>query len=139
VLVAIQFYRPHENSSTKPVPHDFLKVEQAPARIAKIFKTSCYDCHSNTTEYAWYDNIAPLSWYVDKHIQRGKFSLNFSQWRTWEPWRRRLFLQGAIMYDIKRDKMPPTGYRFTHPKATLSEIQKEQLQTWIDTIDLMKE
>ena len=76
-FLAMQFYRPDKNSSNMESHKDFLTVENVPAPIARIFKTSCYDCHSNQTDYAWYDNIAPLSWYVDKNIKRAKFSLNF--------------------------------------------------------------
>lgn len=96
LFVTIQFYRPYKNVSLVENHNDFLIQENVPKNIAKIFKKSCYDCHSNNTNYAWYDNIAPISWYVDSKVKRGKLSLNFSKWGTFESWQRRLFLQGAI-------------------------------------------
>ncbi len=48
------------------------------AEVMKIFKTACYDCHSNETVYPWYSNIAPFSWVVSNHINEGRKVLNFS-------------------------------------------------------------
>ena len=139
IFLAIQFYRPDKNSSDIESYKDFLIVENVPADIARIFKTSCYDCHSNQTDYAWYDNIAPFSWYVDKNIKRAKFSLNFSEWGAFEPWQRRVFFQGGIMYDINIDRMPPKSYLTLHPKAKISSEEKREIEKWISTVDLMKE
>jgi hypothetical protein len=139
LLVAIQFYRPDKNISPQESQDDFLVAENVPKDIAKIFKTSCYDCHSNHTNYTWFDNLAPISWYVDKKIKRGKFSLNFSKWGSFEPWQRRLFLQGGIIYDIDIDRMPPKSYVLLHPNAKISEEEKDQIETWVKTVDFMKE
>ena len=139
LIVAIQFYRPHKNVETYTPSSDFLVYENAPPNIVKIFKTSCYDCHSNHTEYKWYDNIAPLSWYVDSNIKRAKFSLNFSEWGDFPSWRRLLFLQGGIPYDIDIEKMPPKNYLLLHKDATLSRKQKETIELWIKQLDFFKE
>jgi hypothetical protein len=139
LLIAIQFYRPYKNISTVESQDDFLLAENVPKLIAEIFKRSCYDCHSDHTNYKWYDNIAPLSWYVDKKIQRGKFSLNFSKWGSFETWQRRVFFQGGIIYDIDIDRMPPKSYLLLHPKAKISKKEKEQIAKWIESVDLTKE
>ena len=136
LFVVIQFYRPHKNIEITTSPNDFLVHEKAPKNIVDIFKKSCYDCHSNHTEYAWYDNLAPFSWIVDKNIKRAKFSLNLSEWGAFEPWRRRLFLQGGIPYDISINKMPPPSYLFMHPSAELSMKEKREVEEWILTIDI---
>ena len=139
ILIAMQFYRPYKNDTKVESHDDFLLVENVPKPIAKILKNSCYDCHSDNTNYTWYDNIAPLSWYIDNKIKRGKFSLNFSKWRSFEPWQRRIFFQGGIIYDINIDRMPPKSYLSMHPKAKISEEEKKQIEKWIATVDLMKE
>lgn len=138
VIVAIQLYRPEKNIDTAN-EKDFLVYEKAPKKIQEIFKRSCYDCHSNHTSYAWYDNIAPLSWYIDTTIKRAKFSLNFSQWGDFEPWRRRLFLQGAIPYDIEIGKMPPNNYLFFHRDSHISKREAQNIQEWINSLDFFKE
>jgi hypothetical protein len=139
LLVSIQFYRPDKNISPQESQDDFLVAENVPKYIAKIFKTSCYDCHSNYTNYTWFDNIAPISWFVDKKIKRGKFSLNFSKWGSFEPWQRRLFLQGGIIYDIYIGRMPPKSYALLHSDANITKEEKDKIEAWVKTIDFMKE
>ncbi|MFZ0624897.1 MAG: heme-binding domain-containing protein, partial [Acidimicrobiia bacterium] len=29
-----------------------------------LAKRACFDCHSNETKWAWYTNIAPMSWLI---------------------------------------------------------------------------
>lgn len=139
IFIAVQFYRPYKNSNTLDNSKDFLVVEKAPKHIVKIVTKSCYDCHSNDTNYKWYDNIAPLSWYVDSNIKRAKFSLNFSDWGNFPSWRRLLFFQGAIPYDIDTKKMPPQDYLLMHSDAKISRQEKKEINTWISSIDFTKE
>ncbi len=137
-MIAIQFYRPHKKIPQKD-EKDFLVYENAPKQIETLFKKACYDCHSNHTDYQWYDNIAPFSWIVDKNIKRAKLSLNFSKWGDFEPWQRRVFLQGGIVYDINIDRMPPKRYLRFHHEAIFDDRAKEQIENWIKTLDFMKE
>lgn len=43
---------------------------------------ACYDCHSNETDVLWFENIAPISWYITNHVREGRAALNFSEWDT---------------------------------------------------------
>ena len=137
-IIVIQFYRPCKNFS-QPNEKDFIVYEHAPQEIQHLLKKACYDCHSNHANYRWYDNIAPLSWIVDATIKRAKLSLNFSRWEEMEPWQRRLFLQGAIIYDITTDRMPPERYLRFHPEARLDEQAKGKIKAWLERLDMMKE
>ena len=67
VLVAIQFIRPIKNNSTIEPKVDFTKQFNVPADIQNILKSSCYDCHSNNTNYPWYYNIQPMTWLFQTH------------------------------------------------------------------------
>ena len=31
-------------------------------RSRELTQDSCFDCHSNLTEWPWYTNVAPVSW-----------------------------------------------------------------------------
>ena len=59
---------------------DFLVLESAPEEIAERFDAACYDCHSNSTDYPWYSNIAPVSWWLKRHVDNGKRKMNYSEW-----------------------------------------------------------
>ena len=133
VFIAIQFYRPHKNSQDETTPSDFLISENASKEVSMMLKNSCYDCHSNRTNYEWYDNIAPVSWFVDNNIKNGKYVLNFSEWKTMELIEKKIMLS-AIPFDINNNKMPKKNYLLIETKATLTEEEKQQINNWINIV-----
>jgi mono/diheme cytochrome c family protein len=50
------------------------------ARTRELAVAACYDCHSNETRTTWWEDIAPLSWWITNHVQEGRDALNFSEW-----------------------------------------------------------
>ena len=133
ILIGIQFYRPYKNIQIESSVNDFLIVENASEEMQVIFKNSCYDCHSNYTDYAWYDNIAPMSWFVDANIKNGKNVLNFSEWESTELISKKILIT-AIPFDISTDKMPKSNYIFMKPEAELTEKDKQQIISWINNV-----
>jgi hypothetical protein len=51
-------------------------------RTRALAVAACYDCHSNESKPAWFDRIAPLSWWITNHVREGRGALNFSEWST---------------------------------------------------------
>jgi len=71
-LIAIQFLRP-------PITHPQVTADlTAPPEVKQILRTSCYDCHSNETRLAWFDEIVPAYWLVASDVKAGRRRLNFS-------------------------------------------------------------
>jgi len=134
VCVAIQFVRPNKNSQELETLDDFLIIEKVPKSIKTLIKNSCYDCHSNQTNYLWFDNIVPVAWYVDNHIKEGKEHLNFSNWATLDA-RDRAGVISKIAVNIVDDKMPLSSYVKIHPEAKLNENQKEVILNWLYTLE----
>jgi len=73
VLVAAQFIRP--GLRTGPVRGEI----EAPAPVAHVLKTSCYNCHSNETKLPWFDRIVPAYWLVVADVKSARRSVNLSQ------------------------------------------------------------
>ncbi len=130
VLVIIQFFRPDKNISSETPNTDFLVSSQAPETIAAMINTSCYDCHSNNTNYPWYAEVAPISWMIANHVEEGKEELNFSEWSTFSEKRKKKKIKEMID-ELEEKEMPLTGYLLMHSEAKLSEAQTEELLTWI--------
>ena len=42
-------------------------------------QTTCYDCHSNNTNYRLYSYIQPARFFMEEHIKDGKKDLNFNE------------------------------------------------------------
>jgi hypothetical protein len=132
VFVIIQFFRPEKNRGKITAAHLF-EQGLVDDEIKTVLKNACLDCHSNQTNYLWYHQVAPVSWMINQHITDGKAELNLSDWGNWEP----LDQIGALdkMADeIKSGEMPLKPYVLMHPKAKLSEEQKEQFYAWAEKL-----
>lgn len=105
--------------------HDNPPVVQAPnwdtARTELLTQGACYDCHSNNTKWPWYSNVAPMSWLLQRDVDGGRASLNFSEMN-----RKQEDLKDVVK-SVAEGDMPPLTYTFMHPAARLSEKEKRDL------------
>lgn len=109
---------------------DFLMIEQAPKEVVELIQTSCYDCHSNLTTYPWYSNIAPVSWWLKGHIDKGRGKLNFSEWDSYSIEESdTLKVKSADM--IEKKWMPILTYKIIHKESRLSDEQRALLIGWL--------
>lgn len=129
VFIAIQFVRPARNESGKPSPADISKIDSVPGNVQAILKTSCYDCHSNHTNYPWYSNIQPAGWWLASHIKEGKAELNFSEFGQYSIRRQRSKLF-AIAKSIEDGTMPLRSYTLVHSNSKLTAYEKALLINW---------
>ncbi|WP_281228926.1 heme-binding domain-containing protein [Flavobacterium aquiphilum] len=131
IFLLMQFYRPARNITFgQDVTADFIKVYNVPKNIAVILRTSCYDCHSNNTNYPWYSNIQPVGLFMENHINEGKEDLNFNEYGNYSKRRQNSKLE-AISKEIKQNEMPLASYTLIHKNAILSNAQKQEVLTWI--------
>jgi hypothetical protein len=93
------------------------------AQTRRLVVDACYDCHSNETRTRWYDRIAPVSWWITRHVEDGRRAMNFSTWaRTGAP-------LGDAAREVRDGSMPPGYYTWLglHPSARLSPAQRRAL------------
>lgn len=132
VFILIQFIRPEKNDSNENI-NDITTVMDVPENIQQIIKTSCADCHSNKTNYPWYSQIAPVSWYLASHVNDGKKHLNFSEWAAYNNNQR-----GHVIKDIEEEleehEMPLNSYLWIHKDAKMSEQQYQVMLDWVKTL-----
>ena len=134
-LVVIQFFPVTLNESDTVPQSDFMIVNQVPATIKNRLQVSCYDCHSNNTDYPWYSKIQPAAWYLEDHIQEGKDELNFNEWAEYSDRRKNSKLR-SIISQIEEDKMPLDSYTLIHKDAILSDEDKRVI---IDYMTALKD
>ncbi len=133
IFVGIQFIPVQPNYSETFSKDDIIEATKAPADIAIMLKSSCYDCHSNNTKYPWYDKVAPISWWIASHINEAKEELNFSEWGTYSLKKKKHKLK-EIVEETKEEEMPLRSYLWTHSDVKLSKKQINRLNTWINSI-----
>jgi mono/diheme cytochrome c family protein len=122
-FVAIQFYPTRRENP--PAESELV----APAEVEAIFKRSCYDCHSNETNWRWYAYVAPVSWLIASDVEHGRRQLNFSKWGTYSA-KKRQSKADEILDEISSGDMPLPSYVRVHPNARLAPPEVEILKRW---------
>lgn len=112
--------------------NDITKTVVVPEEVHGILEKSCYNCHSNNTDYPWYAYIQPLHWYLNDHIQKGKAELNFNEFDSYSS-RRKLNKLRAIESSLEEGTMPLPSYSLIHRKAMLSDAEKTLLLRWLES------
>jgi len=96
------------------------------AEVEELAVAACYDCHTNETDWPWYSNVAPMSWLVQRDVDRGRDELNWSEGDD-------DFHDAAEA--IENGDMPPTQYTLNHPEARLSRDAKDALIAALEAMD----
>jgi hypothetical protein len=140
VLIIIQFIRPDKNESSD-IAQDFYAAYEVPAKVNNLLQVSCFDCHTNNTEYPWYAKVQPVGWWLNSHVKDGKKDLNFSEF-THLP----LFVQNhkfdEIIEMVEKKEMPIRSYTSLglHSEAKLSDEQRTMIMDWARAqMDYLKE
>ena len=130
VLILIQFYRPDlNNSSYESAVNEFILQNNVSSEVESILKTSCFDCHSNHTSYPFYAQVAPISFWINHHVEEGKEHLNFSDWNNYSI-KKKLHKLDEIIEEIEEHEMPLRSYTLLHTDAKLNEEASKLLVNW---------
>lgn len=130
VFVGIQFIPTKRNQSNVVPETDFMLVNNVPETIQKKLQISCYDCHSNNTQYPWYNKVQPVAWFMQNHIKEGKKELNFNEWADYSDRRKKSKLK-SIISQIEDNEMPLDSYTLIHKDAIFSDIEKQEIIKWV--------
>ncbi|MFD0863960.1 heme-binding domain-containing protein [Sungkyunkwania multivorans] len=132
-FVGIQFMPVERNQSDGVPKTDFMLVNDVPSDIKNKLQVSCYDCHSNNTQYPWYNKVQPVAWYLENHIAEGKAELNFSEWAEYSARRKKSKLR-SIVNQIINDEMPMDSYTLIHKEAAFSEEEIQQVIKYMENL-----
>lgn len=132
MLVLMQLIRIDKTAPAIDFSNDLMRMTNPPGEVAALLKVACYDCHSYQTEYPWYTNVAPVSWWIGHHIDEGREHLNFSIWGTYES-SEQLEMLHECAEEVEEGKMPLPSYTWTHGAAKLTDYQRNLLKNWFDS------
>src|SRR5579872_2869071 len=123
-FLAIQFIRP-------TISHPQVTADlKAPPEVKQILRNSCYDCHSNETHLAWFDQIVPAYWLVANDVNRGRSRLNFSDIGKLPAAQQTGALYEAVN-QIQLGAMPLANYTRLHRAAIMTPAQIEMLRNYL--------
>ena len=138
VLIVIQFIKPNLNAGPVVASTHLREVFVVPKNVESILQKSCYDCHSNNTNYPWYSNIQPVAWWLNSHVKDGKKHLNFDEYTAYNL-RRRYHKLEEVVEQLEIKEMPLSSYTLIHQDAKLSDADAEVLMNWAKaSMDSMK-
>lgn len=129
LLVGIQFIRPKQNQGKADGPNDITHYVPVPSNVQAILKRSCYNCHSNHTDYPWYFQINPVGFWMASHIRHGKEELNFSDLSGMSE-RRISHKLVSIADQVENQDMPIGSYTWIHTNAKLSNTEIKIIKDW---------
>lgn len=105
-------------------------VLQAPTEVRRILQKDCYSCHSNQRQLAWFDQIVPGYWLVQRDILTAREHLNFSTLGA-----KSAAQQKAALYEsvnmIQLGAMPLPRFRRLHPEATVTPEEMVTLKSYL--------
>jgi hypothetical protein len=131
IFACIQFVRAARSNPPVDQSKTITSRATVPAPVAAIFDRSCKDCHTNQTDWPWYSNVAPVSWFVADHVNHGRKAMNLSEWGTHDQdWQSRKLRQ--ICDEVSDGGMPLSSYTPMHPHSKLSADDVKALCDWTD-------
>ncbi len=130
LFLGMQFFlRPAPNPPVDPALGLDAGGHSVPPAVLATLRTACYDCHSDETTWPWYSHIAPVSWLVVRDVNEGRAQMNFSKWKTYNPFDRADMLDDVCKL-ASEAKMPLWQYRLVHRAANLSDPDLKALCAW---------
>lgn len=129
LLVVIQFIQPAKNNGAAQSANDITHAVQVPDTVMALLKTACYDCHSDSTRYPWYNHISPVNWWLRNHINEGKRHLNYTEFNTGS-YKRRMRRLDETAEQVDKHEMPISSYLWIHKDARLTDAQRKLIIDW---------
>ncbi|MDF1698845.1 MAG: heme-binding domain-containing protein [Saprospiraceae bacterium] len=133
LLILIQLFRIDKTNPPVDEKLDFVATMNPSEEIGKKIVAACYDCHSYTSEYPWYTNVAPVSWWIKGHINGGRKHLNFSIWNEYSDDKKNHKLEECVEV-MENGWMPLGTYTWLHPDAKLSDQERKDMIAYFKSI-----
>ena len=129
--LAIQLAHPaRTNPPTEPA-RTMMAIAHVTPEATAVLKRACRDCHSNDTQWPWYSNVAPISWFVIDHVNHGRRHFNYSDWSQDDPDQVTRLLKNTCEM-TRKGEMPITSYLWLHPEAHVTDRDIVALCDWTD-------
>jgi len=144
-IVAIAAVRAHDDSSSVAVPGYTVTMEtQAELDslfaiihadylpLKPMFEKSCFDCHSDQTEFPWYYELPGIKGIIKDHVKHGRAYLDLSNDFPFAGEDDILEILEEIRKEVEEGEMPLFSYRLMHWDRLIEGAQQDSLFNWID-------
>ena len=133
VLILMQFIPYTIKNSDYDSSDDFFTIHQAPLDISILVQAACYDCHSQESKKPWYGYVAPVSFWINRHVRGGRMNLDFSNWGTLDR-EDQIHTLKEMAEEIENKEMPLSSYLIAHKEARLSDDDRNKLVEYFNKL-----
>lgn len=130
-LIIAQFFGPDKNEGDITSVDAFYADTNPPVEVKAILASACVDCHSESTTYPWYNNITPVNYWLEDHVNDGKKHFNMSKWSDYSDKKKDHKLD-ELAEEVGEKEMPLPSYTWTHGDADLSQEQIDAIVSWVN-------
>ena len=129
--LAIQLARPARTNPPTDPARTMMAIAHVTPEATAVLKRACRDCHSNDTQWPWYSNVAPISWFVIDHVNHGRRHFNYSDWAQLDQDQVTRVLKNTCAM-TRKGEMPIASYLWLHPEARVTDRDIVALCDWTD-------
>ncbi len=133
VFLLLQLLQPARNNGGDKSHTIFRQSFRVPENVGRVLQNSCFDCHSNYTQYPWYTIIQPFGRWMGSHIAKGKSELNFDEFDSYSD-RRKASKLKSISSSVEDKSMPLSSYTLIHQSAKLSAHEQKIITDWASAV-----
>lgn len=130
-FIAAQWVRPAHTNPPYSSGQTMESMIDTPPDVHAILARACADCHSNETNWPWYSYVAPASWFVVGHVNKGRRFIDFSTWVR--PGREpvdSIDRLKAMCREVRNGNMPLSSYKLIHWHSWLSAADVSRICEW---------
>lgn len=131
VVGVAQLFQPDRSVLPNDPAMDLMAMTRPSQEVQDLLRTTCYDCHSDRTNYPWYSYITPVNFWLQDHINEGREEFNMSAWGTYKPKRQRHKAEEAEEL-VQKEEMPLPSYTWAHGDARLNTAQRAALVSYFN-------
>jgi len=114
---------------TTGIANPIMEGSSTPSEVRAILTTKCADCHSLRTRSPQYGRFAPVSWLMERDINRGRQAMNLALWSSYSADQQQTFA-AKIVQETREHEMPLLQYRMIHWNSGVSDADIRILANW---------
>lgn len=115
----------------RDVQNDFFANVSASQEVIDLVHAACYDCHSHEAKKPWYAHIAPVKFWINKHVRGARQNLDFSNWKQLSASKKSNSM-AECAETIGDGRMPLKSYTWMHAEAKLTDAQRQKLISFFE-------
>lgn len=100
-----------------------------PSDVRALLTAKCADCHSLHMHSPLYGRFAPVSWLMERDINRGRQVMNLAPWDGYSPDQQQT-LAAKTVQETREHDMPLLQYRFIHWNSRISDSDIKTPDNW---------